>query len=261
MSRGKYIFTKGFDEFFKEVYRATKFTLLFFKELFKLSFHLREVIIQCYEIGLKALPLISVTGFVVGVIFTQNSRSGLESFGAESWLPPILGIAIVRALGPLTTAIVCAGKVGSGLGAELASMKVTEQIDVMEVSAINPFKFLVVNRVLATIIAILILVFYCSFLGLLGAYLNILLVDNTNIISFYQNAFSPISFLDIVQAIFKSVVYGFTIGITGTFKGFYADNGTVGVGKAATQAVVLSMFMIFIEELGIDQIFNMIRNL
>lgn len=250
----KYLFSKSIDQYFIGVNNAYRFTTLFFREAFKRPFHLREVINQCFEVGLKSLALISVTGFIVGIVFTKQSRPPLEDFGATSWLPSLIGIAIVKALGPLVTALICAGKVGSGIGAELGSMKVTEQIDAMEVSAINPYKYLVVTRVLATTITIPVLALYCSFVSLYGSYLNVHSSETISLISFYQNAFKPISFLDIFTSVAKSVVFGFTIGIVGTYKGFHADQGTRGVGMAANQAVVLAMFLIFIEEVLIVQI-------
>ena len=255
----KYLFSSGIDQYFIGIHKAYKFIALFFKEVFKKPFHLREVIDQCFEVGLKSLALISLTGFIVGIVFTKQSRPSLEEFGATSWLPSLIGIAIVKALGPLVTALICAGKVGSGIGAELGSMKVTEQIDAMEVSAINPFKYLVVTRVLATTITIPILVFYCSFVGLYGSYLNVRSEETSSIISFYQNAFKTISFLDIFTSMSKSIVFGFTIGIVGCYKGFNATQGTRGVGKAANQAVVLAMFLIFVEEIIIVQISNWLR--
>jgi phospholipid/cholesterol/gamma-HCH transport system permease protein len=258
-SNKRYLFSKDVDQLFISVNKAFKFIALFFKEVVKRPFHLREVINQSFEIGLKSLALISLTGFIVGIVFTKQSRPSLEDFGATSWLPSLVGIAIIRALGPLVTALICAGKVGSGIGAELGSMKVTEQIDAMEVSAINPFKYLVVTRVVATTITIPVLALYCSFIGLYGSYLNVHSKEIISLISFYQNAFKSISFLDIFSSVVKSVVYGFTIGIVGTYKGFNATLGTRGVGKAANQAVVLAMFLIFIEEIFIVQITNWIR--
>jgi len=254
-----YIFSKKIDLYFTGVNDAYKFTSLFFKEAIKKPFHMRELVNQCFEVGLKSLALISLTGFIVGIVFTKQSRPSLEDFGATSWLPSLMGIAIVKALGPLVTALICAGKVGSSIGAELGSMKVTEQIDAMEVSAINPFKYLVVTRVLATTITIPVLVLYCSFVGLFGSYINIHSEETISIISFYQNAFKSISFLDVFTSVTKSVVYGFTIGIVGCYKGFNATQGTRGVGKAANQAVVLAMFLIFVEEIVIVQIANWIR--
>lgn len=255
----KYILSKGLDEYFTGIHKAYKFTALFFKEVFRRPFHLREVINQSFEVGLKSLALISLTGFIVGIVFTKQSRPSLEDFGATSWLPSLIGIAIIKALGPLVTALICAGKVGSSIGAELGSMKVTEQIDAMEVSAINPFKYLVVTRVLATTITIPVLALYCSFVALYGSYLNVHAEETSSIISFYQNAFKTINFLDITTAVVKTVVFGFTIGVTGCYKGFHATQGTRGVGKAANQAVVLAMFLIFVEEVLIVQVSNWFR--
>jgi phospholipid/cholesterol/gamma-HCH transport system permease protein len=255
----KYLFSKGIDNAFVGVSNAYRFSGRVIREAFKSPFHLKEIINQCFEIGLRALPLITLTGFIVGVVFTKQSRPSLEDFGATSWLPSLMGIAIVRALGALVTALICAGKIGSGIGAELGSMRVTEQIDAMEVSAINPFKFLVVTRVAATTITIPILALYCSFVGLLGSYTNVHAGEAVSILTFYQNAFSSISFLDIFSSLFKSIVYGFTIGVIGCYKGYNATQGTRGVGKAANQAVVLSIFLIFIEEIVIVQVTNWIR--
>lgn len=250
----KYIFSKGIDRYFTGVHKAFLFTILFFKEVVKKPFHFREVINQCFEVGLRSLPLISLTGFIVGIVFTKQSRPSLEEFGAASWLPSLIGIALIKAIGPLVTALICAGKIGSGIGAELGSMKVTEQIEAMEVSAVNPYKYLVVTRVMATTIMIPILTLYCSCVGLYGSYLNVHTIETSSIVSYYQNAFSTISFLDIFVSVIKSIVFGFTIGIVGSFKGFNAIQGTRGVGKAANQAVVLAMFLIFIEEIVIVQI-------
>lgn len=253
------IFSKSIDSFLEGVYNAYQFILHFFREVFQPPFHFREVINQCYEVGLKSLALISLTGFIVGIVFTKQSRPSLENFGASSWLPSLIGIAIVKALGPLVTALICAGKVGSSIGAELGSMKVTEQIEAMEVSAINPFKYLAVTRIIATTITIPILALYCSFVGLIGSYLNVHSSENTSLINFYQDAFKTITFLDIFSAVAKSIVFGFTIGMIGCYKGFHATKGTFGVGKAANEAVVLAMFLVFLEEIVIVQLANWIR--
>lgn len=259
LGTNKYLFSKGIDSYFEGVYNGYQFTLRFFKEAFRSPFHFREIINQCFEIGLKSLSLITLTGFIIGVVFTKQSRPSLESFGAVSWLPSLMGIAIIRALGPLVTSLICAGKVGSSISAELGSMKVTEQIDAMEVSAINPFKYLVVSRVVATSISIPVLSFYCSFIGLIGSYYNVSSEEATSLQVFYHNAFSNISFLDIFSSFTKALVYGFTIGIVSSYKGFFATHGTRGVGKATNQAVILSIFLIFLEELIIVQIVNWIR--
>ena len=255
----RYLISERIDDFFSGTFEAFKFTIRFFREAFRKPFHLREIINQSYEIGIKSLGLITLTGFIVGVVFTKQSRPSLEAFGATSWLPSLLGIATIKALGPLVTALICAGKVGSGIGAELGSMRVTEQIDAMEVSAINPFKYLVVTRVMGATISIFVLSLYYSFVGLLGAYANIDANEGMSLLGFLQNAFKDIGFLDVSTSIVKAVVYGFTIGMVGCFKGYNAAQGTRGVGLAANQAVVLAIFLIFIEELIIVQVANMFR--
>jgi phospholipid/cholesterol/gamma-HCH transport system permease protein len=255
----QFLFSKGVDDFFKGIFEAYKFFIFFWKEAFKAPFHFREIIHQSYEIGLKSLPLITLTGFITGIVFTKQSRPSLETFGATSWLPSLISIAIVRALASLVTALICAGKVGSSIGAELGSMRVTEQIDAMEVSAINPFKYLVVTRVLASTITVPILGLYCALMGLLGAFSNVNASEATSFIGFFERGFETITFLDLFTSVTKSIFFGFTIGIVGCYKGFNATQGTQGVGRAANEAVVLSMFLVFIEEIVIVQISNWIR--
>ncbi|MEO7047390.1 MAG: ABC transporter permease, partial [Ferruginibacter sp.] len=203
--------------------------------------------------------LISLTGFITGLVFTKQSRPSLAEFGATSWLPSLISIAVIRALAPLVTALIAAGKVGSNMGAELGSMKVTEQIDAMEVSGTNPFKFLVVTRIAAITLMLPILVIYTGLIGMLGAYLNIHQNELTSFPAFINSAFKTISYLDIISSVFKATCYGFTIGVAGCYQGYYARNGTKGVGIAANAAVVIAMFMIFVEEMLIVQFVNAIR--
>jgi phospholipid/cholesterol/gamma-HCH transport system permease protein len=255
----QFVFNEGVDNYLAGFYRGIKFCGLFLREAFKRPFHLREIVHQCYELGLRSLTLISVTGFITGLVFTKQSRPSLEVFGATSWLPSLISIAVVRALGSLVTALICSGKIGSSIGAELGSMRVTEQIDAMEVSATRPFKYLVVTRVIATTITIPILSLYCSMVALMGSFVNVNANDYTSIVSFFKNGFETITFLDIFTSLFKSVAFGFTIGIVGCYKGYNAEKGTRGVGKAANEAVVLSMFLVFIEEVIIVQVSNWFR--
>jgi len=244
---------------FLNVYHGFAFALRFFKELFVPPYQWKEVVRQCYNVGYKSLALISLTGFIIGIVFTKQSRPSLADFGATSWLPSLVAIAIIRALSPLVTALICAGKVGSNIGAELGSMKVTEQIDAIEVSAVNPYKYLVVTRVLATTIMIPMLMFYTAFVALMGAYVDIHSNEQTSFQTFFQNAFSSITFLDYFTSLVKAIVFGFTIGIVSSYKGFHAKQGTMGVGMAANSSVVASMFLIFIEEMTIVQIANYLR--
>ncbi|SEN37569.1 phospholipid/cholesterol/gamma-HCH transport system permease protein [bacterium A37T11] len=244
---------------FIELANIARFVGRFFKELFNPPFEFKEIIRQCYEVGWKSLPLISLTGFVVGFVFTNQSRPSLQEFGATSWLPALISIAIIRALAPLVTALISAGKVGSNIGAELGSMNVTEQIDAMEVSGTNPFKFLVVSRVIATTFMIPILTFYSAFVGLLGGFLNINQNENTSFLSYFYEVFDAVDFLDLFAMGFRSIIFGFTIGIVGCYQGYHSSKGTEGVGRAANWSVVMSMFLIFVEELLIVQILQGLR--
>lgn len=247
------------SQFFIRIYDIYRFVARYFKALFTRPFEAKEIIRQCYEIGCKSLPIISLTAFITGVVFTKQSRPSLASFGATSWLPGLIAIAIVRALAPLLTALIIAGKVGSNMGAELGSMKVTEQIDAMEVSSTNPFKFLVVTRVTAIMLMLPLLASYFAFIGLYGAYLNVHRNEQSSYILFMHAAFNSLSFLDLFGSIFKALVFGITIGFTGCFQGYNATHGTVGVGRAANAAVVVSMFLVFIEEILIVQVINNFR--
>lgn len=252
--------SKKIDNFFIGLADAYAFVKRFFVEVWFPPYEFKEIVRQSYEIGYRSLPLISLTGFIVGIVFTNQSRPSLSEFGATSWLPALISIAVVRAMGPLVTALIAAGKVGSSIGAEIGSMKVTEQIDAMEVSAINPFKYLVITRTLATTLMIPVLVMYTDFVALIGSFLSVNSKEMVSMSTFFVQVFEAISFLDIISSVLKSLVFGFTIGIVGCYKGYNSSKGTEGVGKAANAAVVMSMFLIFIEELLSLQIVNAIRN-
>jgi phospholipid/cholesterol/gamma-HCH transport system permease protein len=250
---------KSFTDFFLSLYNINKFIFRFFREAFMPPYEFKEIVRQCYEAGVRSFSLIALTGFIVGLIFTKQSRPSLSVFGAESWLPGLVSIAIMRALAPLVTALITSGKVGSGIGAELGSMRVTEQIDAMEVSGTNPFKFLVCTRVLATTITIPILATFFGVVAVIGGFLNVYVNEGTSWRTFIQQFFEPLTFTDFSASLIKSIVFGFTIGIVGCYQGYYSTKGTEGVGKAANGAVVTAMFLVFIEEIVIVQITSWFR--
>ncbi|KLT64348.1 ABC transporter permease [Pedobacter sp. BMA] len=247
----------AFGRSFITLYEVFGFIGRFFKEVFIPPYEFKELMRQCYEIGYRSALLISTTGFITGLVFTKQSRPSLSEFGATSWLPSLVGIALLRTLAPLLTGLIAAGKVGSSIGAELGSMKVSEQIDAMEVSATNPFKFLVVTRVLAATITMPILTFYTAMIGMLGALLNVSVNEGTSATTFFQSALENITFLDIIASTIKAIIFGFTIAIVGCYQGYHSSKGTEGVGKAANSAVVTAMFLIFIEEVVCVQFFSL----
>ncbi|HTE00362.1 MAG TPA: ABC transporter permease [Mucilaginibacter sp.] len=244
---------------FVTLYNINKFIFRFFKEAFLPPYEFKEIMRQCYETGVRSFTLISFTGFVTGLIFTKQSRPSLANFGAQSWLPSLVSIAIMRALAPLVTALIAAGKVGSSIGAEIGSMRVTEQIDAMEVSGTKPFKFLVCTRVIATTITVPILATYTGFIALVGGYINVAVNEGTSWTTYWEQVFEPLTFVDFVASLSKAIVFGFTIGIVGCYQGYFSTKGTEGVGKAANGAVVTAMFMIFVEEILIVQIAGWFR--
>lgn len=256
---GKYVISKKIDGVFATLHDVYRFLLRFFKEVLFPPYEFKELVKQCYDIGYKSLPLITLTGFITGLVFTKQSRPSLAEFGAASWLPSLVSIAIIRALAPLVTALIAAGKVGSQIGAELGSMKVTEQIDAMEVSGTNPFKFLVVTRMIATTFMIPILAVYTGVVALAGSFINVTQNEQTSFSSFVESSLQNISFLDLFSSVIKATLFGFTIGAVGCYQGYNSSKGTEGVGKAANSAVVVSMFLIFIEEILVVQVVNAIR--
>ncbi|GAB3926277.1 MlaE family ABC transporter permease [Mucilaginibacter myungsuensis] len=250
---------RGLTDMFISLYKIYLFLAKFFKEVFLPPYEWNEVMKQMYQIGVRSFTLITFTGFVVGLIFTKQSRPSLAQFGATSWIPGLVSIAIMRALAPLVTALIAAGKVGSSIGAELGSMRVTEQIDAMEVSGTKPFKYLVCTRIIASSIAIPILAIYVGFVAMMGSYLNVLAGEGTSFTTFMAQVFEPLSFVDFEASLIKAIFFGFTIGVVSCYQGYYADKGTEGVGKAANASVVTAMFLIFMEEVIIVQVAGWFR--
>jgi phospholipid/cholesterol/gamma-HCH transport system permease protein len=227
------------------------------KATFSRNFEFKEFAFQCYKIGNKTLPLISITGAVMGLVLTIQSRPILLDFGAVSMLPGMVMVSLIREMGPVITALICAGKVGSGIGAELGAMRVTEQIDAMEVSSINPMRYLVVTRVLATTLMLPLLVLYADLLGFFGSWLGANLKGSVSLALFFSQAFGVIEFIDFIPAFIKTFFFGAIIGLVGTYKGYNAGKGTVAVGRAANSAVVLASLLVILVDMLAVQITDM----
>jgi phospholipid/cholesterol/gamma-HCH transport system permease protein len=250
--------TAQVNSFFIDVADFFLFFSRFLKETFSRGFEFREFLQQSFKIGYKSLPLITVTGFIMGLVLTIQARPSLVSFGAVSLLPGMVAVSMIREMGPVITALICAGKIGSGMGAELGSMKVTEQIDAMEVSSTNPMKFLVVTRVLAATLMIPLLVLYADALGLLGSWAGANIKGHVSFVLFRSQAFSHIEFSDLMPAIIKTFFFGAVIGLVGCFKGYTAGRGTESVGIAANSAVVMSSLLVIIVDLVAVQITDLL---
>ena len=249
--------TEKASNFLTDVADVFLFMTQIVKETFSRNFEFREFLNQCYQIGYKTLPLIAVTGTIMGLVLTIQSRPILVDFGAVTMLPGMVVISLLREIGPVITALICAGKIGSGMGAELGSMKVSEQIDAMEVSSTNPIRFLVVTRVLAATVMIPLLVLYADAFGILGSWAGVNIKGDVPLVLFFSQAFSKVEFFDFLPAVIKSFFFGAVIGFIGCYKGYNAGRGTESVGIAANSAVVQASLMVIIVDLIAVQIIDM----
>lgn len=233
-------------QFFIEIGELSYFAGRYFKEVFNPPFEFKELLRQCYQMGVRSLVLVGLTGFIIGLVLTLQSRPTLIQFGAVSWMPNMVGISIVREIGPMITALICAGRIASGIGAELGSMRVTEQIDAMEVSGTNPFKYLVVTRILATTLMLPLLVVFGDLVALYGSALVENLKGDVSLQLYFNTVFDALTFGDLVPATLKSFLFGFVIGLVGCYKGYTSKKGTAGVGIAANTAVVMASLLLFV---------------
>lgn len=225
-----------------------EFSLRFLKNVFLPPYEFHEIKKHMDELGVKTLPIVSVTGFIIGLVLAMQSEPILSRFGAESVLPAMVSLSVVRELGPVITALIFAGRVSSGIGAELGSMRVTEQIDAMEVSAIDPFRYLVVTRVVACSLILPVLTLYVVFLAIFGGYIAMILSQGMSLQLYVVSVVEAIRFGDIIPGVGKTFFFGFIVGIVGAFKGYNADKGTEGVGKASTTSVVLASLLILVTD-------------
>lgn len=251
-------FSRGLTEFFETVTGLTLFSFGFFKEVFFPPYEFAEIKKHIDDLGIKTLPIVTVTGFIIGLVLAMQSQPVMVRFGAESFLPSMVSLSVIRELGPVLTALIFAGRVSSGIGAELSSMRVTEQIDAMEVSAVNPFRFLVVTRILACTFLLPILTLYVNFLAIIGGFVAIYLSQGTNFQSYIDAVFKSLEFADFIPGLLKTFVFGFIVGAVGAYKGYNATNGTVGVGRASTSAVVMASLLILITDMFLVRITVMI---
>lgn len=250
--------TEDVNSFLLSVGDIALFMKAIFRETFSRRFEFREFIRQCYEIGNRSLPLIAITGAIMGVVFTIQSRPALAKFGAESMLPGMVAISIIREIGPIITALICAGKIGSGMGAELGSMKVTEQIDAMEVSATNPIRYLVVTRVMAATLMIPLLGLFADAFGMFGSWVGVNIKGEINLVIYFYDAFGSVTFMDFFPAVIKTFFFGAVIGVVGCYKGYTAGRGTESVGIAANSAVVISSLLVIVVDMIAVQITDML---
>jgi len=247
-------FIQKLNNFFEIIAELSLFSIRFFKNVFIPPYEFGEIKTHMVFLGVKTLPIVSVTGFIIGLVLAMQSQPVMQRFGAESFLPTMVSLSVVRELGPVLTALIFAGRVSSGIGAELGSMRVTEQIDAMEVSGINPFRFLVVTRIIACALILPILTMYVNFLAIIGGFIAIFLSTGINFELYIDSVFKALSFSDLIPGTAKTIFFGFIVGVVGAYKGYNATNGTAGVGEASTSSVVLSSLLILIVDMVLVKI-------
>ncbi|MBS3946150.1 MAG: ABC transporter permease [Melioribacter sp.] len=232
--------------FFATITGLTIFNWEFIKQAFLPPYEISEIKKHMDELGVKTFGIVSITGLIIGLVLAMQSQPVLQRFGATDFLPGMVALSVVRELGPVITALIFAGRVSSGIGAELGSMRVTEQIDAMEVSAVNPFKFLVVTRVIATTMILPVLSVYVIIIAIFGGYIAVIITENMNIHYYIDSVLRSVEFGDFIPGVAKTFVFGYIVGLVGCYKGFTAEGGTEGVGRASTTSVVLSSLLILI---------------
>ncbi len=230
----------------EEVGEQVNFFTRFIRNIFAGGFEWSEFVRQCYEIGYRSFMLVAITSFIMGVVLILQLRPTLVAFGAASMLPKTLSVSFVREIGPVIIAIICAGKIASSIGAELGSMKVTEQLDAMEVSGANPVQYLVVTRILATTFMVPLLSIMGDAIGLFGGFLALNLNDHISASLYATKVIAALDFTDFLPAFIKTIFFGLAIGFVGCYKGFHSSKGTESVGIAANSAVVTASLWIFV---------------
>lgn len=207
-----------------------------------------ELIRQLDEVGSKSMLLVALAGAATGVVLTLETRDSLIRFGAKSLLPAVIVISMIKESGPIITALMVSGRVGAGIGAELGAMKVSEQIDAIEVSAVDPYKYLVATRVLACVLMLPLLTLVADFCGIVMGWITNTLVQRTSLHLFITTGFKDLTFNDFLPPTLKTMVFGFIIGVVACFQGMRTQGGTQGVERAAMSSVVLASLLIIVTD-------------
>ena len=223
------------------------------KSAFGRPFEFREFVRQLDAIGSKSLPLVALAGAATGVVLSLQTRDSLTRFGAKSMLPEVIVFSLIRESGPVITGLVVSGRAGAGIGAELGSMRVTEQIDAMEASAVNPYKYLASTRVLACILMLPLLTLAADFFGIVMGWVATALAEPMSFQLFLHNGFKEVGFNDFLPPTLKTAVFGLIIGAVSCFQGMRTSGGTEGVGRAATSSVVLSSLFLILADVVLVQ--------
>jgi phospholipid/cholesterol/gamma-HCH transport system permease protein len=218
----------------------------------------QEILRQCDEVGSKSFPLVALAGAAIGVVISLQTRDSLNRFGAKSLLPAVIVFSVIKETGPVITGLVVSGRVGAGIGAELGSMRVTEQIDAMEASAVDPFRYLVTTRVLACILMLPLLTICADLCAIFAGWVADTAVEPISFRHFMDLGSKGVLFSDLLPPTLKTVFYGMIVGIVSCFQGMKTTGGTAGVGRSATSSVVLSSLFVILADVVLVKLIQVI---
>ena len=218
------------------------------RSTFRRPFEGLELLRQLDEVGSKSLPMVAMAGAAIGAVLALESRHSLVQFGAKSLLPAAVVFSIIHETGPVITALVVCGRVGAGIGAELGSMKVTEQIDAIEASGVNAYKLLAFTRIVACILMLPLLTLAADFAGIITGWIANTAAEPIAFHKFIHAGFAGTGFSDFLAPTFRTMVFGLIIGVISCFQGMRSQGGTEGVGRSATSAVVLSSLFVMLAD-------------
>jgi phospholipid/cholesterol/gamma-HCH transport system permease protein len=218
----------------------------------------QEMLHQCDEIGSKSLPLVVLAGTAIGVVVSLQTRDSLIRFGAKSLLPAVIVFSVIKETGPIITGLVVSGRVGAGIGAELGSMRVTEQIDAMGASAVDSFRYLVATRVLACILMLPLLTVCADLCAIFAGWVADTAAEPISLRHFIESGTKGVLFSDFLPPTFKTLVYGLIVGVVSCFQGMSTKGGTAGVGRSATSSVVLSSLFVILADVALVRLIQVI---
>jgi phospholipid/cholesterol/gamma-HCH transport system permease protein len=218
-------------------------TLLF---IFRPPFDARNLLKQIEYVGVKSVPVVLITGAFTGMVLALQSYTGFKRFNAEAFVGTVVALSLTRELGPVLSGLMVSGRVGSAMAAELGTMQVTEQIDALYTLAINPIHYLVVPRFLAALIIMPILTAFADVVGILGGFLISVILLGTNPTVYTRRTYDFLGLDDVYIGLLKACVFGMIIAVIGCYQGLNTRGGAEGVGKATTNAVVISSLLILV---------------
>tara|TARA_B100000378_G_scaffold274606_1_gene269315 strand:+ start:464 stop:1258 length:795 start_codon:yes stop_codon:yes gene_type:complete len=241
--------------FFAAVGQFSAFAGLSVSHVFRAPFFPKNFLKQIVSIGYYSLPVVGLTTFFTGMVLALQSYTGFTRFNAESAIASVVSLSITRELAPILAGLMVAGRVGASIAAEIGTMRVTEQIDALRTLSVNPFKYLVVPRLIAGTLTLPILVLIGDLIGIMGGYIVSVHVLGFSAGSYLSQSWDVLQPMDVISGLAKAAVFGFIVTIMGCYHGFNSGRGAQGVGAATTNAVVTSSILILIFNYILTQVF------